>query len=139
MSAFARAVPFSAVKAQYRMIGEQVNKSSTQGGHSAEYGANLSVSLESGGPSVLEREIIAGLCAAQASISPKYFYDGEGSTLFERITRLPEYYPTRTERMIMATHGRDIGNCVAVGATVIELGAGNCEKARTLCALLRPK
>lgn len=119
-----------------------MNMSSTQHGHSADYCANLSVGLESreasAGRSSLAGEIIAGLCAAQASISPKYFYDGEGSALFERITRLPEYYPTRTEGMIMATHGRDIGDRVAVGATVIELGAGNCEKARALCTLLQP-
>jgi len=84
-------------------------------------------------------EIIAALCAARAAISPKHFYDASGSALFERITRLPEYYPTRTERSIMETHGREIGNRIAAGATVIELGAGNCEKARTLCASIQPK
>ena len=84
-------------------------------------------------------EIIAALCAARASISPKHFYDTEGSALFERITRLPEYYPTRTERSIMETHGREIGGRIAAGTTVIELGAGNCEKARALCGLIRPR
>lgn len=84
-------------------------------------------------------EIAAGLGAAQAAISPKYFYDAEGSVLFERITRLPEYYLTRTERAIMQAHGEEIGRQVGRGATVIELGAGNCEKARHLCALLEPR
>lgn len=84
-------------------------------------------------------EIAAGLGAAQAAVSPKYFYDAEGSVLFERITRLPEYYLTRTERAIMQAHGEEIGRQVGRGATVIELGAGNCEKARHLCALIEPR
>ncbi len=87
----------------------------------------------------IDEEIIAGLCAAQAEISPKYFYDVNGSALFERITRLPEYYPTRTEMAIMAEHAADIAGRIGDGATLIELGAGNCEKARALCALIEPK
>lgn len=84
-------------------------------------------------------EIIAGLTAEPARISPKYFYDDAGSALFERITRLPEYYPTRTEAEIMTKRGAEIAGRIASEATVIELGAGNCEKAKTLCALIRPK
>ena len=84
-------------------------------------------------------EIIAGLRAAQASISPKYFYDQQGSALFERITALPEYYPTRTEGAIMQMHGQDIKASIAAAPTVIELGAGNCEKARVLCSLVQPR
>lgn len=83
-------------------------------------------------------EIITGLSAAQASISPKYFYDAAGSALFEQITQLPEYYLTRTERAIMATHADTLALRIAPGATVIEAGAGSCEKARTLCATIRP-
>ncbi|MBL8424912.1 MAG: L-histidine N(alpha)-methyltransferase [Candidatus Accumulibacter phosphatis] len=83
-------------------------------------------------------QVAAALGAAPATISPKYFYDAEGSVLFERITRLPEYYLTRTERAIMRAHGEEIGRLVGRGATVIELGAGNCEKARRLCALIEP-
>lgn len=85
------------------------------------------------------REIVAGLCAAQASIAPKYFYDTAGSTLFEQITQLPEYYLTRTERAIMATDADALALRIGPGATVIEAGAGNCEKARTLCATIRPR
>lgn len=85
------------------------------------------------------REIVAGLCAAQASIAPKYFYDTAGSALFEQITQLPEYYLTRTERAIMATHADALALRIGPGATVIEAGAGNCEKARTLCATIRPR
>ena len=78
-------------------------------------------------------EITQGLGAAPATISPKYFYDARGSQIFEQITRLPEYYPTRTEREIMRRHGADIARKLGPGRTVIELGAGNCEKARSLC------
>lgn len=84
-------------------------------------------------------EIIAALCEPQATISPKYFYDAVGSALFEAITCLPEYYPTRTERAIMQTHGQDIRRRISAGKTVIELGAGNCEKGKALCALIQPK
>lgn len=83
-------------------------------------------------------DLEAGLLARAASISPKYFYDSRGSTLFEQITRLPEYYPTRTEQQIMAAHGAAIAQEIAPGSTVIEWGAGNCEKALQLCGLLAP-
>ncbi len=83
-------------------------------------------------------ELAAGLLARAASISPKYFYDDRGSALFEQITRLPEYYPTRTEQQIMAEHGAAIAQHIDPGSTVIEWGAGNCEKALQLCALLKP-
>ncbi|HUW36614.1 MAG TPA: L-histidine N(alpha)-methyltransferase [Rhodocyclaceae bacterium] len=89
-------------------------------------------------PTLAAKEISAGLVQPGARISPKYFYDARGSELFEMITELPEYYPTRTEREIMAAHAADIGRRVGAGGTVIELGAGNCEKARDLCGLLRP-
>lgn len=79
------------------------------------------------------QEITLGLSRTPATISPKYFYDARGSALFEEITRLPEYYPTRTERAIMLRHGADIARRVGPGRTVIEPGAGNCEKARSLC------
>ncbi|MCR5883933.1 L-histidine N(alpha)-methyltransferase [Rhizobacter sp. J219] len=78
-------------------------------------------------------EIIEGLSRPQASISPKYFYDAKGSRLFEQITRLPEYYPTRTEQAILARHAAEIARRVGKGRIVIEPGAGNCEKARVLC------
>jgi L-histidine Nalpha-methyltransferase len=84
------------------------------------------------------QEITHGLLATAAHISPKYFYDAKGSALFEQITRLPEYYPTRTEREIMHTWGADITKSIGPGTTVIELGAGNCEKAHQLCTLLAP-
>lgn len=85
------------------------------------------------------QEIIDGLLASSARIAPKYFYDAAGSVLFEKITRLPEYYPTRTEREIMTGHAADIAAKAGPGRTVIELGAGSCEKARSLCELIHPQ
>lgn len=83
-------------------------------------------------------DIIEGLSQRPARISPKYFYDQQGSRLFEAITRSPEYYPTRTEDALMQQHGADIARSLGTGRTLIELGAGNCQKARMLCPLIRP-
>jgi len=99
-------------------------------------GASPPISPEA--PSPIRSDIIRGLGHEQATISSKYFYNLLGSELFERITRLPEYYLTRTEAAIMAAHGDEITRCLGIGRTVIELGAGNCEKARRLCDLIRP-
>ena len=85
-----------------------------------------------------QQEIIDGLTRENASISPKYFYDTRGSELFEAITRVPEYYPTRTELAVMQTHSRAIAQSVGPGTTLIEFGAGNCAKARALCRLIEP-
>ena len=86
-----------------------------------------------------QQEIIAGLSSAAAFISPKYFYDHRGSQLFEAITRLPEYYPTRTETALMRQHGAAIAQAVGEGATLIEIGAGNCTKALALCHWIQPR
>ena len=83
-------------------------------------------------------ELAAGLLAEPASISPKYLYDDLGSTLFEAICELPEYYPTRTEAAIFARHGGDMARAAGRGATLIDLGAGNCAKAAALFPLLQP-
>ena len=83
-------------------------------------------------------EAQAALLCRPASASPKYFYDRLGSHLFEAITELPEYYPTRTEAAIFAAHGEAMARHVGVGATLIDLGAGNCAKAERLFPLLEP-
>ncbi len=85
------------------------------------------------------RDIVAGLSQPAPCISCKYFYDDTGSALFEQITHLPEYYPTRTEQAIMQRHGREIAQRARSADTVIELGAGSCRKARDLCALVNPE
>lgn len=83
-------------------------------------------------------EITAGLDADHATISPKFLYDELGSHLFEAICELDEYYPTRTEAAIFATHAAEIAQAVGAGCTMIDLGAGNCAKAAGLFPLLHP-
>lgn len=83
-------------------------------------------------------ELNASLSAPQAWISPKFFYDALGSRLFEAICELPEYYPTRTEAAIFERNGPAIARAVRPGATLIDLGAGNCAKAAKLFPLLQP-
>ncbi len=83
-------------------------------------------------------ELLQGLQAQTASISPKFLYDALGSRLFEAITELPEYYPTRTEASIFAAHGREMVALTPDRATLVDLGAGNCEKAAALFEVLQP-
>ena len=87
---------------------------------------------------VIRDELIAGLRAPQATTSPKYLYDALGSKLFEAICELPEYYLTRTEAAIFASHAAEIAASAGAGATLIDLGAGNCAKAARLFPLLAP-
>jgi L-histidine N-alpha-methyltransferase len=80
----------------------------------------------------------AALVSEPASVAPKFFYDRLGSHLFEAITELPEYYPTRTEAAIFAGHGAAIAAAVGSRMALIDLGAGNCAKAARLFPLLEP-
>jgi L-histidine N-alpha-methyltransferase len=79
----------------------------------------------------MERDVRDGLTARPKSIPPVYFYDDRGSRLFDEITRLPEYYPTRSERSILDAHARDIAKRSRADM-LVELGAGTCEKSRIL-------
>jgi L-histidine Nalpha-methyltransferase len=81
-------------------------------------------------------EVATGLSAPQKELSPKYFYDQRGSELFEAITRLPEYYPTRAERAILVERAADIAT-VTGARTLVELGSGSSEKTRLLIEALR--
>ncbi len=92
-----------------------------------------------GDAGVERAEAERGLLAERATAAPKYFYDRLGSHLFEAITELPEYYPTRTEAAIFAAHGAEMGERIGIGSTLIDLGAGNCEKASRLFPLLEPR
>ncbi len=74
----------------------------------------------------------AALAAQPKAISPKYFYDARGSALFEEITALPEYYPTRTERSIMAHFAREIAAACGAQRLVVEFGAGASHKSEAL-------
>jgi uncharacterized SAM-dependent methyltransferase len=79
-----------------------------------------------------------GLMAPNAWLSPKFFYDETGSKLFEAITRLPEYYLTRTEKTIFEQARSALVDLIGTGPVMIDLGAGNCEKAEQLFKDLRP-
>lgn len=83
-------------------------------------------------------ELQQGLLAEAATTSPKYLYDALGSRLFEAITELPEYYPTRVEASIFEQFSHEMAASAGVGHTLIDLGAGNCEKAARLFETLRP-
>ncbi|MFJ5547879.1 L-histidine N(alpha)-methyltransferase [Streptomyces sp. NPDC093225] len=83
----------------------------------------------------LRDDVLHGLTTAPKTLPPKWFYDGRGSELFEEITRLPEYYPTRAEREILVARAAEIA--AASGArTLVELGSGSSEKTRHLIAAM---
>jgi L-histidine N-alpha-methyltransferase len=81
-------------------------------------------------------EVAAGLAAPQKELPPKYFYDHRGSELFEEITRLPEYYPTRTERSLLESWMPTLISQLGT-RTLVELGAGSAEKSRIILSAMR--
>ena len=83
-------------------------------------------------------ELAEALLKPQAFIPPKYFYDPVGSRLFEAICELPEYPLMRTERAIVDAHVHEIAARIGPGGVLIDLGAGNCEKAERLFGWLAP-
>jgi L-histidine N-alpha-methyltransferase len=86
--------------------------------------------------SSLEEDARLGLTSTPKDIPPKWFYDDRGSALFDEITRLPEYYPTRCERAILVARASEI--VAAAGAdTLVELGSGTSEKTRILLDAMR--
>lgn len=84
-------------------------------------------------------EIAAGLFAPQASISPKYFYDALGCRLFQAICELPEYYVTRTEAAVFDAHRDAITRAVGTRKQLVDLGAGDCQKAACWFPALDPQ
>ena len=98
--------------------------------------------LQSIDPAALADEARAGLLRPTASVSPKFFYDALGSRLFDAITELDEYYPTRTEAAIFAAHGAAMAKAVQArighGFSLVDLGAGDGAKAARLFPLLQP-
>jgi L-histidine Nalpha-methyltransferase len=84
----------------------------------------------------LRTDATRGLTAHPKELPPKWFYDARGSQLFDDITRLPEYYPTRTERSILAAHSDDIAE-ITKADTLVELGSGTSEKTRLILDALR--
>jgi len=84
----------------------------------------------------LRNDVRAGLAGPLKSLPPKWFYDAVGSDLFERITELPEYYPTRAEREVLRARAAEIA-AVTQARTLVELGSGSSDKTRTLLDALR--
>jgi dimethylhistidine N-methyltransferase len=84
------------------------------------------------------RDVAAGLRATPRHLSCRYFYDREGSRLFEAICELPEYYLTRAETEILQRHSSEIASLFPGDLTVVELGSGNAVKTRLLLAALLP-
>jgi L-histidine Nalpha-methyltransferase len=83
-----------------------------------------------------ESDVVGGLAANPKRVAAKYFYDGAGSQLFERITEQPEYYPTRSEMQILRERAADIAKLVPEGAALVEFGSGSSKKARILLRAL---
>jgi len=79
----------------------------------------------------LRDDVRAGLTSTPKSLPPKWFYDAEGSRLFDAITRLPEYYPTRGERALLVAHAGEVA-ALSQADTLVELGSGTSEKTRLL-------
>ena len=106
-------------------------------GATKEHGAEsvrIDVHLRDGALATFAEDVRSGLCSNPKAIPPKYFYDARGSELFEQITALPEYYPTRAEQSILDSAGAEIVEHVQP-AEIVELGPGS---ARKTDALLRP-
>ncbi|WP_262412967.1 L-histidine N(alpha)-methyltransferase [Actinacidiphila acidipaludis] len=79
----------------------------------------------------LRADVLAGLGSSPRTLPPKWFYDKRGSDLFEQITRLPEYYPTRAEQEILERRAPEIAELTGA-ATLVELGSGSSRKTRLL-------
>ena len=97
----------------------------------------IEVHLGPGGAAKMAREVRLGLTANPKELAPKYFYDERGSQLFERITELPEYYPTRAEREILAERSAEIVAAAGEPGTLVELGSGSAAKTRHLLSAMR--
>jgi L-histidine N-alpha-methyltransferase len=97
----------------------------------------IDVHLDADAAATMARDVRAGLCAYPKELAPKYFYDERGSQLFEQITELPEYYPTRAEREILAERAAEILATAGEPGTLVELGSGSAAKTRHLLSAMR--
>ncbi len=88
-------------------------------------------------PQALREEVVEGLSRTPPTLPPKLFYDARGADLFEEITRLPEYYLTRTELEIFRLHLPEMASLVGPGARVVEFGSGSGRKTRLLLEALQ--
>lgn len=97
----------------------------------------IDVHLDADAAATMARDVRAGLCAYPKELAPKYFYDERGSLLFEQITELPEYYPTRAEREILSQRSPEILAAAGRPGTLVELGSGSAAKTRHLLSAMR--
>jgi L-histidine N-alpha-methyltransferase len=97
----------------------------------------IDVHLDADAAATMARDVRAGLCAYPKELAPKYFYDERGSELFEQITELPEYYPTRAEREILSECSAEILSAAGRPCTLVELGSGSAAKTRHLLSAMR--
>jgi L-histidine N-alpha-methyltransferase len=97
----------------------------------------IDVHLDADASAAMAEDVRAGLTTSPKELSPKYFYDERGSQLFERITELPEYYPTRREREILAGRSAEILAAAGRPGTLVELGSGSAAKTRHLLSAMR--
>lgn len=97
----------------------------------------IEVHLDADTAATMARDVRAGLSADPKELAPKYFYDERGSQLFERITELSEYYPTRAERSILAERAAEIIAAAGAPRTLVELGSGSASKTRHLLSAMR--
>jgi len=97
----------------------------------------IEVHLDADTAATMAADVRAGLSAEPKELAPKYFYDERGSQLFERITALDEYYPTRAERSILAESAAEIVAAAGAPRTLVELGSGSASKTRHLLSAMR--
>jgi dimethylhistidine N-methyltransferase len=83
-------------------------------------------------------DVLRGLAAARKVVPARWLYDERGAALFEAITRVPEYYPTRTERALLETHVAAMAQRIGPHHAVIEFGAGSASKTPLLLAAIKP-
>jgi dimethylhistidine N-methyltransferase len=87
----------------------------------------------------IHADVIGGLDRQSRCLPPKLFYDARGSQLFDAITRLPEYYPTRTEMGLLQRHGEEMARMLGNDCLLLELGSGSDAKVRVLLGALAPE
>lgn len=93
---------------------------------------------EEGVDTAFREDVLAGLSQRHKAIPARWFYDETGSQLFEDITELPEYYPTRAETEILERHGADFAAAIGPGRAVVEFGSGSSTKTPLLLSALKP-
>lgn len=97
------------------------------------------VERDAGGVDLAFRaDVLAGLAEPQKAVPARWFYDDAGSQLFEDITRLPEYYPTRAETEILQTRADEIAGLIGPGRAVVEFGSGSSVKTPLLLSAIAP-